>query len=86
MFSSPELASMRMFKTVFSIMPSIRLLNSGSLWGGSRILVNRIIKCMWRGRELNAGICQSGWDKLRYGIYMRCVTVYLRDRFNNGYY
>ena len=34
MFSSPELASMRMFKTVFSIMPSMRLLNSGSLWGG----------------------------------------------------
>ena len=32
MFSSPQLASTRMFKTVFSIMFSTRLLNSGRLW------------------------------------------------------
>lgn len=33
MFSSPQLASIRMFKTVFSIILSTRLLNSGRLWG-----------------------------------------------------
>ena len=32
MFSSPQLASIRMFKTVFSTMFSTRLLNSGRLW------------------------------------------------------